>query len=62
MTYIIKKKKSFGIESINTDGTFEQPPKYLGINPNIYTKMEDINELGDENFSGKFCLYSLLIP
>ena len=48
LTYIIKKKKNFRIESINTDGTFEQPPKYLGINPKIYARMEDVNE-DDEN-------------
>ena len=53
LTYIIKKKKSFRIESINTDGTFDQPPKYLGINPNIYTKMEDVNEEDDQNYDGK---------
>ena len=53
LTYIIKKKKSFRIESINTDGTFDQPPKYLGINPNIYTKMEDINENDEQDYDGK---------
>ena len=52
LTYIIKKKKSFRIESINTDGTFDQPPKYLGINPNIYTKMEDINENDEAEYDG----------
>ena len=52
LTYIIKKKKSFRIESINTDGTFDQPPKYLGINPNIYTKMEDINENDEQEYDG----------
>ncbi len=52
LTYIIKKKKSFRIESINTDGTFDQPPRYLGINPNIYTKMEEINENEEDSYQG----------
>jgi len=46
LTIIVKKKKTFRIESINTDGTFDKPPDFLGLPTN---KNRDLREKDEES-------------
>eukprot|EP01015_Nassula_variabilis_P030750 TRINITY_DN6804_c0_g1_i1.p2 TRINITY_DN6804_c0_g1~~TRINITY_DN6804_c0_g1_i1.p2 ORF type:complete len:179 (-),score=48.29 TRINITY_DN6804_c0_g1_i1:121-657(-) len=53
LTIIVKKKKNFWVESINTNADIEAPPEYLGLNFRSYIDKDRIESEPESNEDSK---------